>query len=94
MNPPIALSEAQIEARRKGGRVIHSPEMLAKRLSRAWPELDDRTREAVAAALGPLVLLRGKTAVDLVVEHVQELSDDDDRRLVEALFPGGGRDGR
>jgi hypothetical protein len=56
----IVLSEAQIEARRKGGRTIHSPEMLALRLSRAWPELDDRTREVVGAILGPLIRPVGK----------------------------------
>jgi hypothetical protein len=32
--------------------------MLALRLSRAWPDLDDRQREVVAAILGPLVANR------------------------------------
>jgi hypothetical protein len=49
------MSPEQIEARRKGGRAIHSPEMLALRLSRAWPEMDDRQREIVGAILGPLL---------------------------------------
>jgi hypothetical protein len=52
------MTPDQIEARRKGGRVLHSPEMLALRLSRAWPDLDDRQREVVAAILGPLVANR------------------------------------
>jgi hypothetical protein len=55
MNPPIQLSEAQLAARRKGGRVMHQPEMLARRLARSWPELDDATRAAISATLGPLV---------------------------------------
>jgi hypothetical protein len=54
------LTPAQIERNRKGGRVLHSPEMLALRLSRAWPELDDRTREVVGAILGPLIRPVGK----------------------------------
>jgi hypothetical protein len=53
MNP--SPSNLTTEARRKGARTLHSPEMLALRLSRAWPELDDRTREVIGAILGPLV---------------------------------------
>jgi hypothetical protein len=91
MNPTVAMSEAQIEARRKGGRAIHSPEMLAKRLARSWSDLDDQRREAIAAALGPLVSIRSKAAVDLVVRQAQadKLSDEDESRLIEALWPGG-----
>jgi hypothetical protein len=44
-----------IEDRRRGGRNLHAPENLALRLSRAWPDLDDRTREVIGAILGPLV---------------------------------------
>jgi hypothetical protein len=55
----VTMTEAQIEARRKGGRVLHSPEMLALRISKAWPDLDDRTREVVGAILGPLVQQQG-----------------------------------
>lgn len=83
------MTPAQIEARRKGGRVLHSPEMLALRLSRAWPELDDRQREAIAAALGPLVLLRGKTAVDLVVRNQKHLTDHDLDRLLDVACGSG-----
>jgi hypothetical protein len=84
------LTPAQIERNRKGGRVLHSPEMLAKRLSRAWPELDDRQREAIAAALGPLVLLQGKTVVDLVREHRDQLPERELNRLHD-VFYGLGR---
>jgi hypothetical protein len=53
MNPsPSNLTD---EDRRRGARSLHAPESLALRISRAWPELDDRQREVIGAILGPLL---------------------------------------
>ena len=41
--------------RRKGGRTTNSPEHLALRLSRSWPDLSDHQRQVIGAILGPLV---------------------------------------
>jgi hypothetical protein len=53
MNPsPSNLTD---EDRRRGARSLHAPESLALRISRAWPDLEDRQREVIGAILGPLV---------------------------------------
>jgi hypothetical protein len=101
-----AMSPAQTERNRKGGRALHSPDTLAKRLSRAWPELDDRTREAVGAILGPLVsqpadqhvarLIPGADlgpgACDKCDAQVEHLFHDAEIYQVCAKCLGGGRD--
>jgi hypothetical protein len=37
-----------------GGKASHSPETLAKRLAKAWPELSEERRQEVIANLAPL----------------------------------------
>jgi hypothetical protein len=80
------MTEAQIEARRKGGRVLHSPEMLALRLSRSWPELGDREREVVGAILGPLVRNMGRTPVQMIHAQRDQLTDDEREVLEDVLY--------
>jgi hypothetical protein len=78
------LTEPQIEARRKGARTLNSPELLALRLSRAWPDMDDRQREVIGGILGPLVMLR--SPVDLVCEKAGKLTEVDKDRLLDAVY--------
>jgi hypothetical protein len=51
----MSMSEAQIEARRKSGRAINSPDGMALRMARMWPTIDPVERERVVSLLRPLV---------------------------------------
>jgi len=50
-----AMTEAQIEARRKGAQTTNRADTLAMRLARAWDTLDKNEQARIAALLRPLI---------------------------------------